>query len=90
MGSAVDRYGVDFACGDREIVCRYGLFEVLVSDRGGVFVGTLAAHVFRALKIKRIQTTAYHPQANGMIERFHATLKITLVLWSHECSDGVG
>lgn len=70
-----------------KIVCRYGLFEVLVSDRGGVFVGTLAAHVFRALKIKRIQTTAYHPQANGMIERFHATLKITLVLWSHECSD---
>jgi transposase InsO family protein len=70
-----------------KVVCRYGLFDTLVSDRGSVFVGTLAAHVFKALRIKRVQTTAQHPQSNGMIERFHETLKTTLKLWSHEVAD---
>ena len=69
-----------------KIVCRYGLFETLVSDRGSVFVGTLIAHVYKALKIHKTQTTAYHPQANGMIEVFHRTLKQTLKLWSIEYS----
>lgn len=31
------------------IVCRYGLFETLVSDRGSVFVGSLAAHIIRTV-----------------------------------------
>ena len=66
------------------IICRYGLFEVMVSDRGSVFVGQLASHIYRALKIKRVITTAYHPQSNGIIERFHATLKTTLKVWSVE------
>ena len=66
------------------VVCRYGLFERMVSDRGSVFVGTLAAHIYKALRIQRIVTTAYHPQSNGMIERFHSTLKTTLKLWSNE------
>lgn len=70
-----------------KVVCRYGLFEVLVSDRGSIFVGTLTAHVLRALKIKKVQTTAQHAQANGVIERFHETLKITLKIWSHETKD---
>jgi transposase InsO family protein len=70
-----------------KIVCRYGIFETLVSDRGGVFIGTLAAHVFRALRIKQRTTTAFHPQSNGMIERFHFTLKVTLKLWSHEYAE---
>jgi hypothetical protein len=69
------------------IICRYGLFEIMVSDRGSVFVGTLAAHIYKALKIKRVKTTANHPQSNGIIERFHATLKTTLKLWSLEVGD---
>ena len=30
------------------------------------------------LGIKPQTTSAYHPQANGMVERFHRTLKISL------------
>jgi hypothetical protein len=69
------------------IVCRYGLFETLVSDRGSVFVGSLAAHIYKALKIQRITTSAYHPQGNAIIERFHHTLKTTLKLWSLETKE---
>ena len=32
----------------------------------------------RALGSKHVQTTAYHPQANGMVERFHRQLKAAL------------
>lgn len=31
------------------------------------------------LGIKNIRTTAYHPQANGMIERWHRTLKAAIM-----------
>ena len=67
-----------------KIICRYGLFEVLISDRGSVFTGTLIAHVYKLLRIHKVTTTAYHPQSNGMIEVFHRTLKQTLKLWSLE------
>jgi transposase InsO family protein len=30
------------------------------------------------LNIQHSQTTAYHPQSNGMVERFHRRLKDTL------------
>ena len=80
---SIDMISISKAVIDR-VVCRYGLFERMVSDRGSVFVGTLAAHIYKALRIHRVVTTAYHPQSNGMIERFHSTLKTTLKLWSNE------
>ena len=33
----------------------------------------------RLLGIKNVTTTAYHPQANGMVERFHRQLKASLM-----------
>ncbi len=44
----------------------------------------------KLLGIHRIRTTAYHPQANGMVERFHRTFKSALMArqntinWSNE------
>ena len=34
--------------------------------------------IYRLLAIKKLNTTAYHPQRNGMIECFNHTLKIVL------------
>ena len=66
----------------KRIICRYGIPDILVSDRGSPFTSTLAAHIHRALHIKRIITTAYHPQSNGVVERFHGTLKRMLRAWA--------
>ena len=40
---------------------------------------TLWAELGRTLAIKNINTTAYHPHANGLVERFHRTLKAALM-----------
>jgi hypothetical protein len=66
------------------IICRYGLPLMMVSDRGSPFISKLATHIYALLGIKRITTTAYHPQGNGIVERFNGTLKVTLTMWINE------
>ena len=68
-------------------VCRHGIPLIVVSDRGSPFVSHLAEDLYKELGIKRIKTTAWHPQSNGLVERFNRTLKITLKIWSNENQD---
>ena len=49
-----------------------------MSDQGKQFESAVFNELLRALDIKRVRTTPYHPQSNGLIERFHATLKAVL------------
>lgn len=65
------------------IICRYGLPEIMVSDQGSQFTSVVATTLYKSLGIRRITTTAYHPQAN-MVERYNRTLKTTLRLWANE------
>ena len=59
------------------IAC-FGLPQVILSDRGKMFVSEIWSEVMQLLGIKHNKTTAYHPQANGKVERFHRTLKNAL------------
>ena len=59
-------------------VSRYGLPDTIVSDKGTQFESVLFNDMLLRLGIERRATTAYHPQANGLIERAHATLKNAL------------
>jgi transposase InsO family protein len=58
-----------------DLRCRYGMLEIIISDMGGEFNNKLMKEVCKYFKIKHINTSAYHPQANGMIERFNQTMK---------------
>ena len=58
---------------------RFGVPTNLTSDRGAQFTSALWAELGKTLSIKNINTTAYHPQANGLVERFHRTLKAALM-----------
>ena len=51
----------------------------MISDRGSQFTSHLWAEFTRLLGISPKQTTAYHPQANGMVERFHRQLKASIM-----------
>ena len=68
-------------------VCRHGIPMVVGSDRGSPFVSQLASNIYKELGIKRIKTTAYHPQSNGLVERFNKTLKYMLKVWGNENQD---
>ncbi|KAK3797528.1 hypothetical protein RRG08_054561 [Elysia crispata] len=47
-------------------------------NRGPQFTSALWNEVANKLGIQVHRTTAYHPQSNGLVERFHRTLKAAL------------
>jgi hypothetical protein len=57
---------------------RFGVPTTITSDRGPQFTAALWAATCRLLAISHVPTTAYHPQANGLVERFHRRLKDAL------------
>jgi hypothetical protein len=46
----------------------------IVSDQGKAFTGDIIKELCRIFGMKKIQTTAYHPQSNGATERVHRDL----------------
>ena len=57
-----------------EIICRHGAPRELLSDRGQEFLSNLVAEVCEYFVTKKVNTTSYHPQTNGLCERFNKTL----------------
>lgn len=56
------------------IVTRHGVPQRVLTDQGRNFVSNLFKETCRQLGIQKLQTTAYHPEGNGMVERLHRTL----------------
>ena len=59
-------------------IARFGIPTDMSSDRGPQFTSQLWEALARLLGIRLHRTTAYHPQANGLVERFHRHLKSAL------------
>ena len=59
-------------------VARFGVPATVTSDRGAQFTSSVLRSVLSRLGIKVAATTTYHPQSNGVVERFHRTLKDAL------------
>ena len=56
------------------VVCRHGVPEELLSDRGTNFLSDLIIGVCEILGVKKINTSGYHPQTDGLVEKFNSTL----------------
>jgi transposase InsO family protein len=54
---------------------RVGLPDEIVSDQGANLIGTLMTQLYELLGITNIKTSVYHPEANGLVERFNGMLK---------------
>ena len=57
----------------------YGVPSTVTSDRGSQFSSAIFQQLTRIWGIETILTTPYHPEANGMVERFHRRLKESLI-----------
>ena len=60
------------------VIPLFGVPEALLSDRGTNLLSYLMKDLCTMLGIKKINTTAYHLQCDGMVERFNHTLKTIL------------
>ena len=61
-----------------EVIPNIGVSKALLSDRGTNLLSHLMMDLCKLLGIKKLNTTAYHPQCDGMVERFNRTLKTML------------
>ncbi len=61
-----------------------GLPTEIQSDRGTNFTSKLFRQVSELLGIKQVFSSAYHPQSQGAIERFHQSLKNLLRCYVYE------
>ena len=63
-----------------QFVCRFGAPQYLHTDQGRNFESCLLKETCELLGVKKTRTTPYHPQSDGMIERFNRTLLTMLSL----------
>ena len=57
-----------------EILARHGAPRTLLSDRGPNFLAAIVKEVCLLMNTRRLHTTSYHPQTDGLVERFNGTL----------------
>ena len=56
------------------VVARHGVPDELLSDCGQNFMSELMAEVCKLLGTKKVNTTGYHPQTDGLVERLNRML----------------
>ncbi len=64
-----------------QIISRHGTPRTLLSDRGSNFLSTLVREVCKLSNIHKVFTTPYHPQTDGLVERYNYTLATTLSMY---------
>ena len=57
-----------------QIVCRHGAPAQLLSDREAAILSHLLMEICELLGVEKLNSTAYHPQTDGLAERFNRTL----------------
>jgi len=68
-------------------ISRFGVPDTVTTDQGRQFESELFTALTKNLGVQHLRSSPYHPQANGMVERLHRTLKTALtahddVSWS--------
>ena len=57
------------------VFARVGIPDEILTDQGSNFMSSLLQEMYLMLNISRLRTSPYHPQTDGLTERFNGTLK---------------
>ncbi|KAH9099595.1 hypothetical protein Ae201684P_018608 [Aphanomyces euteiches] len=57
-----------------EVLCRFGVPNRLLSDRGSNFISELAETMYTTLGIHKLTSAPYHPQSQGLVEHSNHTI----------------
>ncbi|XP_070203511.1 uncharacterized protein [Littorina saxatilis] len=67
-----------------EMWTRLGIPDEVITDQGAQFSGKLMHEVNDFLQVKHHMTAPFHPQSNGLVERFNGTLKSMMTRMTQE------
>lgn len=70
-----------------EFICRYGSPLRIHTDQGREFESNLFKRMCDIFEIEKSRTTPFHPQSDGMIERFNRTLQQMLAMFVNDYKD---
>ena len=75
-------------CFVRDFVFKFGIPRRLITDQGVHFVNQLMKNITSILGTNHSQTSSYHPQSNGLVERFNGTFHAQIAkLYNSELND---
>ena len=61
-----------------DIFARHGIPEQILTDQGKNFTSSLLGELYKLIGTRGVKTSPYHPQTDGLVERFNRTLKAML------------
>ncbi len=66
------------------MISRVGIPKEILTDQGTAFMSRTIHELYELLGIKSVRTSVYHPQMDGLVERFNRTLKTMIRKFVHE------
>ena len=69
-----------------QIISRVGIPKEILTDQGTSFMSRTLRELYELLGIQSIRTSVYHPQTDGLVERFNRTLKSMIRKFVHDDS----
>jgi len=73
---------VEFLIND--VILKYGTPTCILTDNGTHFTAQVMNNLFQKIGVTHLYSTVYHPQTNGQIERFNATMDGKIAALSNE------
>ena len=58
-----------------KVFAQVGVPREILTDQGSNFTSQMLTEIYRLLGVQPIRTSPYHPQTDGLVERFNQTLK---------------
>ncbi|CAF5008155.1 unnamed protein product [Rotaria magnacalcarata] len=67
-----------------DVILKYGTPTCILTDNGTHFTAQIMNNLFQHLGVTHLYSTVYHPQTNGQIERFNATMDSKIAVLCNE------